>query len=44
MEIAFSYLKVLAESGYFERAHVSGDGVWFKGRNRSRGIDRNAQA
>jgi hypothetical protein len=31
MEIAFSYLRVLAESGYFERAHVSGDGVWFKG-------------
>lgn len=31
MDVAFSYWKVLAESGYFERNHASCDGVWFKG-------------
>lgn len=31
MEIAFSYLRMLAASGYFERKHVECDGVWFEG-------------
>jgi hypothetical protein len=31
MELALSYLKALAGSGYFERRHVLCDGVWFQG-------------